>query len=75
MLRAQVDEDFCQACQPCLARAACRVRAIFKLEADEPARVDQSLCNGCGECISACPHLAVSLRSPYARQRTCTAFT
>ncbi|HIE54650.1 MAG TPA: hypothetical protein EYP90_05640, partial [Chromatiaceae bacterium] len=27
-------------------------------------RVDEQLCNGCGECLAVCPENAVSLRTP-----------
>lgn len=52
----------CRACGD-----ACDTEAItFELQTGGRAepRVDQQLCNGCGECLAVCPEDAVSLRTP-----------
>ena len=63
MLRAVVNWDSCQACDPCLARPVCRTRAVVKMDADAPALIDLTRCNGCGDCLPACPYEAISLKN------------
>ncbi|GAB4263715.1 MAG: hypothetical protein Kow00122_19600 [Thermoleophilia bacterium] len=59
---AQVDFAVCQACATCAARKACRTKAIVKMGRDEQAVVKPSDCMGCGDCVDACPHGAVSMK-------------
>jgi len=66
MLRAVVGWETCRACDPCSARLVCKTRAIVKIDADEPTFVETARCNGCGECISACPFEAIVLRDASA---------
>jgi len=66
MLRAEVDWSICQACDPCFARPVCRTRAVVRVDADEPALIDLTRCNGCGDCLPACPYSAISLVGPTA---------
>ncbi len=61
MLRADVNWEICRACDPCSARLVCKTRAVVKMDADEPALIDVARCNGCGDCLLACPHAAISL--------------
>lgn len=61
MLRAEVNWEVCQACDPCLARLVCKTRAVMKPDADGPALVDLSRCNGCGDCLPACLFGAISM--------------
>nr|MBI2905493.1 4Fe-4S binding protein [Chloroflexota bacterium] len=35
------------------------------MDADEPALIDLTRCNGCGDCIPACPYGAIALRSAH----------
>ena len=56
-----VDPDRCQACGKCLARAACRSKAIVQIDRDEPPFIDASLCYGCHTCLPACPHGAIQI--------------
>ena len=63
MLRPEVDWLRCQLCDPCLARPVCKVRAVVKFDLDEPAYIDQTRCNGCGNCVGACPHEAITMRN------------
>lgn len=66
-----VDEERCQCCAACLARAACRGSAIRLVDRGEAPFVDMSRCWGCLQCIPACPYGAVIRRdtpgSPGAR--------
>ena len=40
MLRAEVNWDICQACDPCSARLVCKTRAVLKIDADAPAFIE-----------------------------------
>ncbi len=63
MLRIVLDYHACIAenCSGCPARASCDTRAIVKIDPDEPAAIDHTLCTGCGECVSICPAKALAL--------------
>ncbi len=65
MLRAEVSWDTCRACEPCTARLVCKTRAVVQIDAGEPALIDSSRCNGCGDCLPACPYAAIALRNAY----------
>ena len=65
MLRAEVNWNTCRMCDPCSARLACKTKAVIKVDADEPARIDLARCNGCGECCAACPYTAIALKNVY----------
>ena len=56
----KIDGELCQTCKNCLARKACRVKAIVQLDAGESPFVDLSHCFDCRVCIPACPFGAVS---------------
>ncbi len=65
MLRAEVNWDTCRMCDPCSARLTCKTKAVIKMDADEPAVIDLTRCNGWGECYAACPYTAIALKSVY----------
>ncbi len=54
-----VDESRCQACPKCVARKACRVKAIVIIDPGEPPFIDGNLCYGCMVCVPACPFEAI----------------
>jgi MinD superfamily P-loop ATPase len=55
----RIVEERCQVCGKCLARQACRPRAIVMQDPGETPFVDASRCYGCRVCIRACPFEAV----------------
>ncbi len=54
-----VDESQCQACSKCVARKACRVKAIVIIDPGESPFIDGNLCYGCMVCVPTCPFEAV----------------
>ncbi len=67
MLRAEVNWDICQACDPCSARLVCKTRAVLKIDADAPAFIELARCNRCGDCLPACAFGAIALRDARAQ--------
>lgn len=63
MRAAVVDFTACAAggCGTCRAAKACEKRVLVKIDGDEPAFVDRSLCTACGDCLPACPHDAITM--------------
>ncbi len=58
-IHIKIEAEKCQVCQPCLAAEACKVRAIVKIDPDEPPFVDLERCYDCRLCIPACPYEAI----------------
>jgi MinD superfamily P-loop ATPase len=54
-----VDGDRCSICRRCLAQKVCKVRAIVRLDPDEPPFIDVHRCHGCMLCILECPFEAI----------------
>ncbi len=48
-------------CSKCLAANGCDRRVIKKFDWDEPAVIDVSLCNACGDCLKSCEHSAITI--------------
>jgi Fe-S-cluster-containing hydrogenase component 2 len=63
MLRPEVNWGICQSCYPCIAREACKTRAIIKIDRDEPAFIELGRCNSCGACVLACACGAIIMRN------------
>ncbi|MDY6877187.1 MAG: 4Fe-4S binding protein [Chloroflexota bacterium] len=55
----RVDESRCQVCRKCVARKACRVKAIVVIDPGESPFIDGNLCYGCMACVPACPFEAI----------------
>ncbi|NLF02584.1 MAG: 4Fe-4S binding protein [Anaerolineales bacterium] len=54
-----VDERQCRRCHPCVARKACRTKAIVVIDRGETPFIDANLCYGCLACVPACPFEAI----------------
>ncbi len=55
----RIVEERCRVCGKCLARQACRPRAILHEDPGEPPFIDASRCYGCRVCVRACPFEAI----------------
>jgi len=54
-----VDDNRCQACRHCVAQQVCKIRAIVRIDLDEPPFIDVHRCHGCKVCLSECPFDAI----------------
>ena len=54
-IRIQLQTENCRACRRCLAAEICKVRAIMRIDDDEPPYIDIERCYDCRLCIPACP--------------------
>ena len=54
-----IDDALCRACRRCLARQVCNVRAIVRIDRDEPPFIDVHRCHGCKLCVVECPFTAI----------------
>jgi len=59
--KPEVNWHLCQGCDPCEARAACKVKAILKIDPGEPVFIEPSLCNNCQVCVPVCSFGAIGL--------------
>ncbi|HTY74018.1 MAG TPA: 4Fe-4S dicluster domain-containing protein [Candidatus Nanoarchaeia archaeon] len=62
MHKAFISPQDCLRCSKCLAAAACPVKAIFRIDADEIAIVEPNICHGCGDCVPKCFANAITLK-------------
>lgn len=54
-----VNQDHCHTCRRCLAQQVCKVKAIVRIDHDEPPFIDVHRCHGCKICVAECPFDAV----------------
>ena len=55
----QIDDSRCQNCGRCLAQQVCKVKAIVRIDRDEPPFIDLHRCHDCRVCVLECPFKAV----------------
>lgn len=55
-----VDYGRCRACRRCLAKNVCKVKAIVRIDRDEPPFIDVHRCYGCRLCLVECPFDAIT---------------
>lgn len=54
-----VDSNHCRVCRPCPAQRVCNVKAIIRIDRDEPPFIDAHRCHGCKLCLIECPFEAI----------------
>ncbi len=64
-IRLQIKPDNCRACRRCLASDVCKVRAIVRIDSDEPPFLDAARCYDCRLCIPACPFEAIRVTGDF----------
>jgi len=62
-IRIQLQTENCRACRRCLAADVCKVRAIMRIDDDEPPYIDIERCYDCRLCVPACPFGALQVMS------------
>lgn len=60
-IRLQIDDERCRACRRWLAAKVRKVRAIVRVDPDEPPFLDVSRCYDSRLCASTCPFEAISV--------------
>jgi Fe-S-cluster-containing hydrogenase component 2 len=60
-IRIQINDAICQACTRCLAAEACKVRAIMRIDHDEPPFLAAERCYDCRLCVPVCPFGAITV--------------
>ncbi len=54
-----IDYALCLNCTRCLAQKVCTVKAIIRIDRDEPPFIDVHRCHGCLLCVPECPASAI----------------
>lgn len=54
-----IDYTLCLNCRRCLAEKVCTVKAIVRIDRDEPPFIDVHRCHGCLICLSECAASAI----------------
>lgn len=54
-----IDYALCLNCQRCLAEKVCTVKAIIRIDRDEPPFIDVHRCHGCLVCVAECAASAI----------------
>jgi Fe-S-cluster-containing hydrogenase component 2 len=64
---------YCRQCRRAACAAACPHGAITRATDESLWRVDETLCDGCGACVAACPFQAMALWGEPPRAHKCDA--
>jgi len=56
-----IDSNKCRMCRRCLARDACKMKAIIRIDREDPPMINTHLCRDCRVCIPVCPSQAIRL--------------
>jgi len=60
--KASIDFKKCDNKPYCGAARACKIKALYYDRELESVQVDSFKCTGCGNCVVACPHAAVTVQ-------------
>lgn len=60
-----IDYALCLNCQRCQAEKVCSVKAIVRIDRDEPPFIDVHRCYGCQLCVVECAADAIKLVKQY----------
>jgi MinD superfamily P-loop ATPase len=63
MPKAFIEPNRCLRCNECQAAKACHLKAIFRIDSNDPNFVDPTFCRGCGDCITKCRANAITLKT------------
>jgi MinD superfamily P-loop ATPase len=63
MHKAFIEPNRCLRCIECQAAKACHLKAIFRIDFDDPNFVDPKFCCGCGDCLTKCRAKAIKLKT------------
>lgn len=56
-----IDPNKCRMCRRCLAREVCKMKAIIRIDREDPPMINLHLCRDCRVCMRECPFQAVQL--------------
>lgn len=65
-IRIQIRPESCRACRGCLAAHVCKVRALMRIDFDEPPDIDVEPCYDCRLYIPAWPFDALVVNNAQA---------
>ncbi len=54
-----MDTAQCRNCRRCLAQKVCTLKALVRIDRDEPPFVDVHRCHNCRVCVQECPFAAI----------------
>jgi Fe-S-cluster-containing hydrogenase component 2 len=57
----RVLDELCRSCRRCVARGACKTKALVQIDPGEAPMVNGATCYGCHKCVPACPFGAIVL--------------
>ena len=54
-----IDQEKCKQCKICISQFGC---PAFYFAEDESIHIDETQCNGCGNCVQICPFEAIYIK-------------